>query len=97
MKFYNLLLVPIIFLMGCQGIVLDKMKGTLISNEKRYSIGTQIKMARQKKEMSIKEFAKTFNLLEYNVESIESDRAWPTRELLLQIQDSLQIKFDGIH
>lgn len=83
--------------MSCQGNAIEKMKGTLISKDKRFSVGTQIKMIRQQKEMSVKDFAKAFGLIEYNVVSLEEGRAWPTRELLFEIQDSLNVKFDGVN
>ncbi len=97
MKIYNLLWIPLFAFLGCQSNALEKIKGTLITNETRYSIGTQIKMVRQQNNMTIHDFAKAFDLVEYNVQSLESDRAWPTRELLIQIQDSLNIKFEGVN
>lgn len=56
------------------------------------SVGTQIKKAREARGITKQQLANFSGLSLENIENIEQDKAYPTREILAQIQEHLSVE-----
>ncbi len=61
--------------------------------EKKRTIGIQILDARLKKGISQEDLAKSIGLSKQNIATIENNRAIPTREVIISLQEALEIEF----
>jgi len=78
-------------------VPLETLLEKIETTDAPYAVGSQIKKAREKKQMSKKTLAGYAGLSLRNIEVIESGRAVPTRQVAFKIQEILdcEIVLDG--
>ncbi len=94
MRNYIVLLVAGIFaVFGCQNL-----SQSIKLDQSPFSLGEQIRKAREKKGISAESLAFMIDVSPYNIKTIEKGTATPTRELIFEIEKLLECELvmDGI-